>query len=112
MSESNKFTPGPWAVINLTGVFSELGAESGDGAKADPTDGWTIADCSAGCTLLNGDYVELGFAVQQANAKLIAAAPDLLEALEAVMRAHDLGTHNFNAHDLATKAISKARGQQ
>ena len=113
MSVSNKFTPGPWAVINLTGVFSELGAESGDGAKADPTDGWTIADCSAGCTLLNGDYVELGFAVQQANAKLIAAAPDLLEALENLYR--DSMASDFNEHwdsfKLAELAILKVRGK-
>lgn len=124
MSESNKFTPGPWAVINLTGVFSELGAESGDGSKADPTDGWTIADCSAGCTLLNGAYVELGFAVQQANAKLIAAAPDLLEALDALVKINEdhnksiqgvIGTPpgwNDSYLDAARKALSKARGQQ
>lgn len=125
MSEPNKFTPGPWVVINRTGVFSELGAESGDGAKADPTDGWTIADCSAGCTLLNGDYVELGFAVQQANAKLIAAAPDLLEALEGVLRISDLwlpheveeqhGEEMYVLHMARNKmiaAVEKARGQQ
>lgn len=114
MSES-KFTPGPWAVINRTGVFSELGAESGDGAKADPTDGWTIADCSAGCTLLNGDYVELGFAVQQANAKLIAAAPDLLAALQLALDAlahcaADRGyqTLQNKAAHAANSAIAKA----
>lgn len=116
MIESNKFTPGPWAVINRTGVFSELGAESGDGAKADPTDGWTIADCSAGCTLLNGDYVELGFAVQQANAKLIAAAPDLLEALEQMIdeygTAGDGWPRNNKVLRDARAAILKARGQQ
>ena len=116
MSESNKFTPGPWAVINRTGVFSELGAESGDGAKADPTDGWTIADCSAGCTLLNGDYVELGFAVQQANAKLIAAAPDLLEALENLLQAFDgafAGAYGRGPlYIAANSAINKARGKQ
>lgn len=123
MSESNKFTPGPWAVINMTGVFSELGAESGDGAKADPTDGWTIADCSAGCTLLNGYYVELGFAVQQANAKLIAAAPDLLEALEMaeamlcrlepiIDRGEDDSISVESEILFARAAISKARGQQ
>ena len=122
MSDLNKFTPGPWAVINRTGVFSELGAESGDGAKADPTDGWTIADCSAGCTLLNGDYVELGFAVQQANAKLIAAAPDMLEALEAILpfvprtSASEGGaskySENVKAADMVRAAINKARGQK
>ncbi|MFK7671770.1 hypothetical protein [Pseudomonas lundensis] len=100
MSES-KFTPGPWAVINRTGVFSELGAESGDGAKADPTDGWTIADCSAGCTLLNGDYVELGFAVQQANAKLIAAAPELLESLSNLMGLAKLGAARLDKYHAA-----------
>lgn len=123
MSESNKFTPGPWAVINRTGVFSELGAESGDGAKADPTDGWTIADCSAGCTLLNGYYVELGFAVQQANAKLIAAAPDLLEALEGMIGLFPTGVEDDGAgigfnetlkqkYRNAVIASKKARGQQ
>lgn len=30
---------------------------------------------------MDGEHIELGFAVQKANAKLIAAAPDLLEAL-------------------------------
>ena len=77
----NKHTPGPWEVINSTGVFSALGADSGDGMKADHNDGWQICDCSVGATAVEGDYVELGFAVQKANAKLIAMSPQLLLAL-------------------------------
>ena len=95
MSESNKFTPGPWNNMPKTEYVPIC--------KQD----------EAGLALgfINSTNLERT-AEGKANAYLIAAAPDLLEALEAVMRAHDLGTHNFNAHDLATKAISKARGQQ
>ena len=102
MSESNKFTPGPWVIIPGGDEWSQ-----GRIATIEPApetmleiNYWTVAE-------VNNRRHE-----SAANALLIAAAPDLLEALEAVMRAHDLGTHNFNAHDLATKAISKARGQQ
>ncbi|MCY1186174.1 hypothetical protein D9M73_270150 [compost metagenome] len=43
-----------------------------------------------------------------ANAALIAAAPDLLEALEAVVRVADRATDEF---DMARAAIAKARGK-
>lgn len=42
------------------------------------------------------------------NANLIAAAPDLLEALEAVLSVADRATDEF---DLARKAIAKARAK-
>ena len=77
----SKHTPGPWEVINSTGVFSALGADSGDGTPADINDGWNICDCSVGATAVDGEYVELGFDVQKANARLVAAAPDLLDTL-------------------------------
>ncbi|TIM24827.1 MAG: hypothetical protein E5Y74_00070 [Mesorhizobium sp.] len=44
----------------------------------------------------------------QANANLIAAAPELLEALQAVVRVADRATDEF---DMAHAAISKALGQ-
>jgi hypothetical protein len=74
-------TPGPWAVINSTGVFSALGSDSGDGTQADSNDGWNICDCSVGVTAVDGEYVELGFGVQKANARLISMSPQLLLAL-------------------------------
>lgn len=43
-----------------------------------------------------------------ANARLIAAAPDLLEALKYVMSAH--GEQLHDAFDMAQKAIAKAEG--
>ena len=92
MSESNKFTPGPWLYRGKSNSVHES-------CSTHPF-GHTIFVFDDDAPLRDPDL------------SLILAAPDLLEALEAVMRAHDLGTHNFNAHDLATKAISKARGQQ
>ena len=48
-------------------------------------------------------------AFQQANARLIAAAPALLEALQAVVRVADRQTVEF---DMARAAISKALGEE
>jgi len=45
----------------------------------------------------------------KANARLIAAAPDLLEALQYVMSAH--GEQLTDAFDQAHKAIAKATGE-
>lgn len=45
----------------------------------------------------------------EANAHLIAAAPDLLEALKGVMAIADRKTDEF---DLARAAIAKAEGRQ
>jgi len=75
-----KHTPGPWEVLNQTEVFTLLGADSGDGVKAMSCDGWMIADCGDSQTFSEAGFVELGLDVRKANAKLIAAAPDLLAA--------------------------------
>jgi len=48
---------------------------------------------------------------QEANARLIAAAPDLLEALEAVVAWLEQGDHEGELHTMATAAIAKAKGQ-
>lgn len=48
--------------------------------------------------------------LSEANARLIAAAPDLLEALQYVMSAH--GEQLHDAFDMAHKAIAKATGSE
>ncbi|KRG39120.1 hypothetical protein ARC78_14980 [Stenotrophomonas pictorum JCM 9942] len=72
-----KGTPGPWSVIDGVRVHAALGADSGDGAPADSTDGWCIADVSSvPDTSYLGTPTQLGYEVMRANARLIAAAPD------------------------------------
>lgn len=86
----NKHTPGPWRQGGgYDGIIGILAPEDGDGAS------------KVVCDVFERDE-------QQANAKLIAAAPDLLEALVALLAAKDLGAHEFNAIDLAEAAIAKA----
>lgn len=49
----------------------------------------------------------------EANAHLIAAAPDLLEALERILRYQESGGHDGDCEDVeeyARAAIAKARG--
>jgi hypothetical protein len=100
----NKFTPGPWFVVE---------------DMRDETDGVTFiagydvqSDRSEiiGCEGINGDSAE-----NLANAQLISAAPDLLEALELYMEAgHGNSTHfgdQAGAYCKAVAAIAKARGE-
>ncbi|WP_188036211.1 hypothetical protein [Pseudomonas sp. EZ-C24] len=105
-------TPGPWEVLNETEVFTGLGADSGDGVKALPSDGWMIADCGDCVTFTEIGPAELGRDLRKANARLIAAAPDLLEALEGVERlCSQSGYIGVNGQYLKVvrAAIAKAR---
>jgi hypothetical protein len=67
--------------MNGTDVFSLLAANSGDGMDADENDAWQVADCNIGLTSCGGELMELGYGVRRANARLIAAAPELFAEL-------------------------------
>ena len=80
-------TPGPWKVTRYD-----------DGLLICYTEGATICFGDRNHTALS----------DEANFALIAAAPDLLEALKAVVRVADRATVEF---DLARAAIAKAEGR-
>lgn len=89
-----KGTPGPWNV-GVNHCYFEINSENGG-----------IGDvCMSGHAFDAGQ--RLG-PTAEANAKLIAAAPELLEALQAVVRVADRATDEF---DMARAAIAKALGQ-
>ncbi|WP_260280278.1 hypothetical protein [Proteus terrae] len=56
-----------------------------------------------------GASKDIGIETKQANAHLIASAPELLEALQEIVGNHYLSD---KAQSMATKAIAKALGQQ
>ena len=99
MSESNKFTPGPWNNMPKTEYVPIC--------KQD----------EAGLALgfINSTNLERT-AEGKANAYLIAAAPDLLEALENLLQAFDgafAGAYGRGPlYIAANSAINKARGKQ
>lgn len=100
MSE-NKFTPGPWQASE--NGFYRMGVRDASGA-------WMTYKAGE-------DF--MGYEQIEANAKLIAAAPDLLEALETLKREiilsdvdMDYIASHFQVHlDKAAKAIAKAKGE-
>jgi hypothetical protein len=108
----SKHTPGPWYVFNTADIFTNLGAKNAEGIEASSRDGWMIADCDMGGLCL---------AEVRANSSLIAAAPELLEALEAILpfipnsSAAEGGAARFSANvaaaDKVRAAIAKARGE-
>lgn len=118
------FTPGPWEIIDKYRVHSALGADSGDGCPCDSNDGWLIADCSESIALVDGKICSLGENPLKANINLIAAAPDLLEALIEVAASLAWNAHgecraihdgpimpSNGALEMAKAAIAKARGE-
>jgi hypothetical protein len=76
----SKLMPGPWFVGNVNERCHEV----------DNVEGWPVAEVFGA-----------------ANAQLIAAAPDLLDALKGVVRVADRATVEFDA---ARAAIIKAEG--
>lgn len=95
----NKFTPGPWTLETVQtqcGICHKIGPFP-----------WKDGKQNSACIYV--DYASNGIIEKEleANARLIAAAPDLLSALEAVIAIADRDTDVFiNARAI----IAKARG--
>lgn len=92
--EGGKHTPGPWHVDPTApeAFYQDVNVLRHSGL-------------SVAVALHNGDITPAEVA---ANARLIAAAPALLEALQWVMSAH--GEQLHDAFDAAHKAIAQATG--
>lgn len=76
-------------------------------------DGWNAPMCIADCHTKHAPTTE---AERVANARLIAAAPLMLAALQAVMDGHSIDTRDEitldqSALDLVAAAIAKAEGR-
>jgi len=65
----------------------------------------------SGFTISRGEYSPVAYAFEGSEARLIAAAPDLLAALEHVMDAYAARIHPLTGGNMAYAAIAKATGQ-
>ena len=90
MTDMSKHTPGPWKYNKLS-YFSLVLAGA-------------IQVCKLFCGGKERDEVE-------ANACLIAAAPDMLKALKAVNTEYTLHGSLTDSHRLVKRAIEKAEGE-
>lgn len=97
-AQTAKHTPGPWhGHSKLSSSENHTGFRVyGPGAS-----GWTIAEVMP----IDPDGLE-----GAANARLIASAPDLLEALQTLLDALPFLSHS--AIENARAAIAKAQGEQ
>lgn len=96
-----KHTPGPWW------VKAEFYIAAGD----DPEDWQHVGNV----TDIDDDGQDLPVEVWQANAKLIAAAPDLLAACKEFVNWYGSDSSEFNrdnAYERARAAIAKAEGEE
>jgi len=103
----SKHTPGPWSYRKVprkqeweinTKRCHNLGHES-----------WTCMSVVFGCD----DYPKMGKIVGEANARLIAAAPELLEALKDALCCLEVCGKDYDyAVGKASAAIAKATGEQ
>lgn len=104
---TNAHTPGPWLVWDLKGT-ARVDHTTGVFRQLDGNDEQTIALCDEDLSLSSDE--------QFANARLIAAAPELLEALEELEQRLDYTKSGAFSHDdraeclaIARAAIAKAR---
>ncbi len=91
-------TPGPW---DLRRISPQLGGEPIFLISAESTLFLRVQACADGFV----------FGQNEANAYLIAAAPDLLAACVAMLAAHDGDIEQLvAAHDAMKAAVAKAKG--
>jgi hypothetical protein len=107
----NKHTPGPWSWERPSRIMLDAGAQRYalyTGTELKPN--WV-----AEIHFSKHDIINKGMEENAANARLIAAAPELLEALQEMLNRYaPYGSGDSNARaeaiNKATSAISKARG--
>ena len=98
------FTPGPWMICKAYQPIN-------------PVDGWIIKERKQPCFPVALISETLGGlrSPQEANARLIAAAPELLSALEIMAcnfeRQHPGDYESWDTYRWARAAIAKAKGQ-
>lgn len=104
----SQHTPGPWIVYQFAGIDTEDGdAETAIMAYADENgeEGATLA------TVNRWSYGDSPPTEEsEANAHLLAAAPDLLKACKAIRESELKGTDPANALIAVAEAIKKAEG--
>ena len=102
------YTPGPWEAKRTDPQEWAINAPNGDPALKHGT--WHGLAVAYGCD----ESPSVGREVAEANARLIAAAPELLEALTEIVAAADGdGWKQLDATFAAARAaIAKATGEQ
>jgi len=97
-------SPGPWFVHDFSGVNGEKVTPCDFAVSCTTPDQLTVAVMGMGLTGTPKEW--------EANARLIAAAPDLLEALEALADhvGYRIGDNECRPLENAIAAIAKARG--
>jgi len=109
-------TPGPWEITSISQDTGNIGVGHRDLRIliAEVTNAASFGDMLAGAMKRGGGNLRQDDAhTQFANARLIASAPDLLEALKAIRNASKKNRVDPDAiHEIAAGAIAKAEGTQ
>ncbi|BCD83623.1 hypothetical protein PSm6_00300 [Pseudomonas solani] len=103
----SKHTKGPWEYKGTLFGDRNISSEYGLDGERLVSGRQHIACIPSASSKHNPDY----FAMFLANAHLICAAPDLLEALEKVLATTSSADMDYFALEMANAAIAKARGE-
>lgn len=104
-----KHTAGPWKA----GGHQDMVLYGPDDLDGDPTIIGVLQFRGNAIAIPESCYSVPSLTLQKKNARLISAAPDLLEALKAVKTFHILlGIDAYPVTDVMDRAISKAEGNQ
>ena len=103
MSTEQKWTPGPWLRDTASGLSCDVRASSGRKVALC----WGLSTTRAAMENRPGYRAECN-----ANAHLIAAAPELYDALEALLDSPYADPHGEKERMAARAALAKARGEK